>query len=654
MNKEEKNSIIEATRLIGRNSQYIRKVLSDSMIVAWNKTMMINPLQARRDEKNRVIATTRLLHYANTADIARKIASALMPNDKEFELGVATAALYHDFGQSPFGHEGEAILRYVSKQNNSGSLLHNIEGAMAILYREKTKIIEAINEGEKNRILQDEANKRKITVEELEERRAGGKEQKLDKKITQKIEEQRELSETAVQVIAMSAGNHNGERGRANIIPDETRTFKDFYNSAQKTYIDEKEDKKMSNCSIVDSIVKIADQISSIPYDIIDAKRAGLEDEIFPGWAIPIAQILEISVDEAKEKLKGNDKELDELARNLQQKFIDDISINSDMNEIKMNDRLAQLLYGVIDRQGNPVVYGLRSYNMAEHIAFTSTNKTETLLKKAIFQLTDKLTEKILDKNGVFPTELNEIFRISGNSSLRKMKEEELMKQYSGGEECRDFYKYAVQLSSEEYQALKKIIKKCESQYFRDIIEKTVRNKKNIEYNILPRSARGSTGYLIEAYILSHEYIAMVQESDGGYSNEEIENIIFRINSFLKENPIEGKKHLPLQIKRHRYELDPLNGTTIEMTEKYETNTDREIAARLAVSYLNRLNNLQILDLAKDLGILNEKERAEFEKPYIKYSPKRNGESGHLADSAKKAIEDYSDTTPSIDNEEGR
>ena len=81
----------------------------------------------------------------------------------------------------------------------------------------------------------------------------------------------------------------------------------------------------MRPCSIADAIVKISDQISSIPFDIIDAKKAGIEDEICEDWAEPIAKILNIDIESAKEKLKGDNKELSQMAIEIQRRIIDSV-----------------------------------------------------------------------------------------------------------------------------------------------------------------------------------------------------------------------------------------------------------------------------------------------------------------------------------------
>lgn len=628
---------LEATRFIGKNSNFIKKTLRDVMITAWGKTMMVKPLQSNKDEKGRVIATTRLLHYGNTGWIAGEIARGLFPDDKDLRMGIATVALYHDFGQDPYGHDGETARTYASKQNNGGAMLHNIEGMMKIIFRYSDIIKEAMITG---KILDEEAKKRGITVERLKEKIESGLEPELDRQIQKEYEKNGALAEEAVKIIAMAAGNHNGERGTANIIPDYERTFEDAFETAKKTYIDANEDKNMKSCNIIDAIVKISDQISSITLDIIDGKRSGIEDEIFEGWAEPIAAVLQITEEEAKQKLKGNDKELEKLAHDLQRKLIDNVIESSNQRGINMT--LAPLVYGRVDKQGQVILNGLRTFNLREHTTYTSTAQAEVLLNNMMSELTDLLAKTVLDQNGTFSTELNEVFRISTKNPTRKAKEKVLLNNFAEAEKLRDFYEHVVHLSPEEYQLNKQIVKKREVQYFRNIIKKALDRKNNMILNIESRSSRNSTPYLIEEYILSPNYAAIKADDNGEYSDEEILEMIERINLFLSSNPVEGKKHLSLLVERYKYQIGVEKEAEKISLGKILMNTDQQIAARLALSYLNKLNDKELLDLAYSMKIITEEEVELFKKPYRKYSGKRTGEGGYVNSTIKQTQKSYS------------
>ncbi len=636
MSNSKKKMIIDATKLIGRESKYIRRALKDEMIASWGKTMMVRPLKSERDDKGRVIATTRLLHFCNSAMISYKIALGLFDEDEDFAMGVATASLYHDLGQPPFGHDGEAASTYASKESNGGPRLHNIEGTMKILYRYSDKIKDAINSG---RIIYNESKKRNISEEELKQRIENGMEPEISRKIEKNIEKNEDLSAEAIKILAMCAGNHNGERGTSNIKPDLSRTFEDFYTTAVKTYIDATEDRNMVSCNIVDAIVKISDQISSITYDIVDAKRAGIEDDIFIGWAEPIATILGISEEEARKKLKGNNKELAKLAMNLQEKFVESVIESSTEDEIKMD--LAPLLYGITDEEGQTIKNGLRTFNMTEHTAHTSTAETETILNNAYSRLTDILSQSILEKNGRFPPKLNEIFRLSGTNQLRRTKKKILLDNYKGNGNLRRFYEYVTDLSSEEYRMNKKIIKESEVQYYRKMIEDVQSRRIDILYNIEPRSPRNTTKYLIEEYMLSPGYEAMKLGEDNRYSDEEVKNMVDRVNGYLSANPIEGITQLQVLVQKHNYQLGEEGESERIPTKKVRMNTDQQIAARIAISYLNTLSDEQFINLAFSEKVITQEEKDKFYEPYRKTSTKRNGGKGHKTEAMKKAVDEY-------------
>ena len=616
---------MELVRFLGRNHRYIRKTMRKEMIASWGKTMMVYPMLSEKDNKGRVIATTRLLHYSNAASIAYKIALELSGKDKEFALGVATCALLHDIGQPPFGHNGEYAQKIASENNNGGPMLHNIEGARKIIHRHSNKIKDAINSG---RIIEEEAKKRGINENELKRRIQEGLEPELSIKIEQETIKNGNSPQRVVELIAMSAGNHNGERGNANIKPNINRSFAEFWSIAKRTYIDVRADKEMEPCNIVDAIVKISDQISSIPLDIIDAKRAGIEDEISEVWVEPISKVLHITEEEAINRLKGNNDELKKLALELQSEFIDSVIRCSSLEKIEMD--LAPLLYGVTDEKRQVVTNGLRTPNFEEHTHYTGTAEGEVTLNNLECDLTDKLASAILDEHGVFPPELNEIFRLQINNPVRRLKQRNLMQKFNN-EELAEFYIYALETSPGEYEFDKEIVKKREVQYYRAIIEKVLKRREDIIEGIETRSPRNSTPYLIEEYVLSNSYMA--PEGEENYTDKEIKKMLDRINVFLASKPIEGIKHLSPLIDKRRFQLyyDKNKPISIKGHEGYTVvSTDRQIAARIALGYIGDLSDEELIDLASSLGVITEEQRKIFtDRPYKIYSGKRTGAGGH-------------------------
>ena len=632
--------VFEALRLLGKNSAYIKRTLKPEMKTAMDKTMMVKVAHSIVNDNGVVNATTRGKHYPNTGIIAYKIAKGLFPGDEELARGIQICAMYHDYGQCPFGHDGEQAATKASSNYNGGPIPHNSEGARRLYFREFGKLKEAINTG---KIIEEEATKRikleqskenfdddefkrrlKLKENELKEDIKLGLEPELSNKIKKQVQENGELTDEAIKLIITAAGNHNGERGTANITPDYSITFDDFWKGIQDTYLDEKANNKLITCNIADAITKLADQISSIPFDMIDGVRSGIEDNIPNEWVTPVSKILRISEDEAQKRLEGNEQELNILALELQDKLINSVIENSNPRKIDMS--LAELLYGLNGE------IGLRTPNFNQHIIHTSTAEEEILLDNMISDLTEKLSREILDDKGVFLPNINEIFRLSENNSSRTSKENALKRAYKGNEYSRDFYNYCIEISAEEYNFHKQIVKEKEAQYFRDIIENALKQTES-SYRI-PRGYRGSMRYAVETAIESG--IDKVQpDKDGRYSDEKIKTMMGNINAYLRNNPVDGISNLNVTIPNTRYEIGR------KYIEDREIGTDQQIAARIAISYLMTLNDRELLDLGSKIGVIDKESVQKFYTPYLEYSDKRNGGEGHMTSSAARAIDDY-------------
>lgn len=74
----------------------------------------------------------RMIHVQYVSKIARTIGRALNLNEDLIEA----AALGHDLGHTPFGHEGERALNKISKELGEGNFLHNINSVRNIMFVE--------------------------------------------------------------------------------------------------------------------------------------------------------------------------------------------------------------------------------------------------------------------------------------------------------------------------------------------------------------------------------------------------------------------------------------------------------------------------------------------------------------------------------------
>ena len=75
----------------------------------------------------------RMTHVQMVSKIGRTIGRALGLNEDLIEA----AALGHDLGHTPFGHEGELVLNKISLENKEGYFNHNIQSVRTLMYIEK-------------------------------------------------------------------------------------------------------------------------------------------------------------------------------------------------------------------------------------------------------------------------------------------------------------------------------------------------------------------------------------------------------------------------------------------------------------------------------------------------------------------------------------
>jgi len=645
--EEKEKKTLEAVRFLGRKSKYIKRILRPEMANAMKKTMMTKVGHIEKTD-----ATVRAKHYANTYLVAYNIAKGIFPGDEDLARGIAIMALGHDYGQCPFGHDGQAAAEKTLESYNAGFLEHGIQGALLYRFRRYNDFISAMTEEEiieeeakkvlQNEVLTKEEYYKKLekTKHEIKEDVLCGRNIELSERIQKEKDENKELIDESIQLMMLAAGNHNGERGKPSIEPDYSRGFEEFVELLKETGYDREALNKLHPHNIADAIAKLSDQISSIPFDMIDGVRSGLVDEVPSAWVTPVAMILQISEEEAKERIKTRDnKELVTLAFEIQDKIINNVIENSSQRQIGMS--LADWVYGVIKKtndKGEVVAepkIGLRTPNMDEYIIYTSTREEGILLENLFSDLTDRLSSEILNKENVFYPEINEVFRLKSNNPNRKNKEMDLKDKYDGNELLRDFYNYCVETTAEEYNYNKEIVKAKKIEYFRKRILEGIENREKDQGFTEPKAAKGTMEYAIEIALQSG-IDKVLPNSKGTYTDEAVEEMMKNINAYLKNNPVFGVNKLQVVGKKIRQEID---GT--EHREPRKITHDQAVAARMAASYLCTLNDEELIKLAEDLGVVKKEDTKAFKISYKEYSMKRNGDKPVETDASKRAKADY-------------
>lgn len=571
---------LRIAQFIGKYDKYIEAGLSEEIEKLKGTTMMVHQ-QRKLGE-----VTDRKIHIYNAANIGYKISKGIF-RDEDISRGISLATLLHDIGQPALGHLGENTASKVSSEKQGGPRPHNASGAVQILYRCSNKIRKAINTGIAMEKISEVANTRNVSIEEISNNLKEGKEPKLENEIKIKAEEAKSQIDEAIQVLSMSAGRHNGERGTSNILPNYEITFSDFHKVLERCFIYEGADKEMQSANMIDAIVKISDQISSIPYDMIDGKKGGLTIDIPTSYAEPVSQILGIDKQEVLKRLKGSDIELNKLVLDIQEKLIQSLIRSSNKEIIRLD--LDSWLYGKKDRvTGETKIQGLRMPTYSEYLPYTGEEGESRILHEAWYKCAEKLSNEILQADGMFSRQLNAIFRMGEDDTRRKKYEESLLQQYSGKEEYVDFMKYVLETTPEEYEFIKQ---NCHKYGVNLLIEKIEKAKERF------KSEKGE--YIsglddeieqgIYNYIYSSDKGIPNPADEKGYTDKEIEQIYKDINNIRS---MQGKKKLLLQ-------------------------RDERVATQLALGYIeSRFNDFEFINFCLQIGAISEEEAKVIRKPY--------------------------------------
>ncbi len=196
---------------------------SDRIVYSLSYTRYMDKTQVFSFNENDNISK-RMTHVQMVSKVARTIGRALRLNEDLIEA----AALGHDLGHVPFGHEGERILSRISQEYGEGFFNHNVQSVRTLM--------------------------------NLENNGVG--------------------SNISLQVLD-AIMCHNGELELQEYRPKK-KTKEDFLREYQDTYVNKNAVKNLVPMTLEGCVVRISDIIAYIGRDIEDAIRMGVikEEEI--------------------------------------------------------------------------------------------------------------------------------------------------------------------------------------------------------------------------------------------------------------------------------------------------------------------------------------------------------------------------------------
>lgn len=327
----------------------------DMVLTLYNKkscdeTMMIKGLRKSSGE-----TTVRKTHQEDVEKITKEIAKKLGLNEQI----VGIMAKHHDIGHTFLGHSGEWWISNIQEDDGLGMVCHNAVGARELVFTEH--IYDQIID--------------KIKVHNPE----------IGPKELRKIRE-------SLWLVMDGINTHNGETPEKEYVPDVRKTEKDFELEMLKCFGIKGYDRTIKPATAEASLMRLADQISYIPLDMVDGLREGLvrdeEGNIVDTLDEDYVQVLTaLGIDKTEVDVVNKEKSYLKIAERLKEIFVNDVIANSTKGKITMSPKVMTLMNK------------LRNLNNQKAVNNVILKEDQETYPLAIRKLRDKYARIFLEEN---------------------------------------------------------------------------------------------------------------------------------------------------------------------------------------------------------------------------------------------------------------
>ena len=327
----------------------------DMVLTLYNKkscdeTMMVKGLRKSSGE-----TTVRKTHQEDVEKITKEIAKKLGLNEQI----VGIMAKHHDIGHTFLGHSGEWWISNIQEDDGLGMVCHNAVGARELVFTDHIY----------NQII----DKIKVHNPEIGPKELG------------KIRE-------SLWLIMDGINTHNGETPEKEYIPNIRKTEKDFESEMLKCYGIKGYDRTIKPATAEASLMRLADQISYIPLDMVDGLREGLvrdkDGNIVDTLDEDYIQVLTaLGIDKAEIDIANKEKSYSKIAERLKEIFVNDVIANSTKGKITMSPRAMTLMNE------------LRNLNNQKAVNNVILKEDQETYPPAIRELRDKYAKIFLEEN---------------------------------------------------------------------------------------------------------------------------------------------------------------------------------------------------------------------------------------------------------------
>lgn len=341
---------IELKRL-EKYSNEIDMVLTKYNKKSCNETMMVKGLRKTSEE-----TTNRKIHQEDLEKIVAQMAKGLGLNEEIVKI----MGKHHDIGHTFLGHSGEWWISNILEDYGIGYYCHNTIGARELVYT--NQIYDEIIE--------------KIKVHNP----------KVSNKTLDKIKK-------SLWLIIDGINAHNGEKPEKEYIPEITKQEKDFEEEMTSCYTKKGYDKKIVPATPEACLMRLADQISYIPLDMLD----GLREKMIRDENGNIVTTLDDDYRRVLTSLGITNEEIDEanikgrfekIAERIKEILINDVIKNSTKQKITMSKETMKLMNE------------LRTLNNEKIVNYVVLTEDQETYPKAIRNLMNRYKDIILE-NGI-------------------------------------------------------------------------------------------------------------------------------------------------------------------------------------------------------------------------------------------------------------
>ena len=327
----------------------------DMVLTLYNKkscdeTMMVKGLRKSSGE-----TTVRKTHQEDVEKITKEIAKKLGLNEQI----VGIMAKHHDVGHTFLGHSGEWWISNIQEDDGLGLVCHNAVGSRELVFTEH--------------IYDQMIEKIKVHNPEIGLEKLG------------KIRE-------ALWLIMDGINTHNGETPEKEYVPDVRKTEREFESEMLKCYGIKGYDRTIKPATAEASLMRLADQISYIPLDMVDGLREGLVRDKDGNMVDTLDEdyirvLTALEIDKVEIDTANKEKSYSKIAERLKEIFVNDVIANSTKFKNTMSPRLMTLMNE------------LRNLNNQKAVNNVILKEDQETYPPAIRKLRDKYAKIFLEEN---------------------------------------------------------------------------------------------------------------------------------------------------------------------------------------------------------------------------------------------------------------